>query len=139
LYTDYTYLTTGVTPNPIVAPGPGRGTYMNAQKFSGGKAAEVGYIIDSMTHIVNVPGYSTYTYASVRTGGWQPGPGTTDSLLNTNAGLAFYVDAARHLKPSVNKNEQENQRGMNMLFIDGHVQPVNVKEAWQAITGKEAL
>ena len=26
---------------------------------------------------------------------------------------------------------------MNMLFLDGHVTPVNVKEAWQAITGKD--
>jgi prepilin-type N-terminal cleavage/methylation domain-containing protein/prepilin-type processing-associated H-X9-DG protein len=142
LYTDYAYITAGANPpghsaqNPL---GQARGLYMTKSQWADKKSAEVGYIIDSMTHIVNIPGFSTYSYASVRTGGWQPGPGFTDSLLNTNAGLAFYVDAARHLKPSSTKQQQENQRGMNMLFLDGHVQPVNVKEAWQAITGKEAL
>jgi prepilin-type N-terminal cleavage/methylation domain-containing protein/prepilin-type processing-associated H-X9-DG protein len=135
LYTDYAYITagTGTASNPN---GNGRGLYMRSTQWAQKKSAEVGYIIDSMVHIVNTPGFPTYSYNAVRTGGWQPGPGTTDSLLNTNGGLAFYVDAARHLKVGSNKAQQEKSRGMNMLFFDGHVQPVNVQEAWTAITGK---
>jgi prepilin-type processing-associated H-X9-DG protein len=28
-------------------------------------------------------------------------------------------------------------KGMNMLFCDGHVSPVSVREAWSAITLKQ--
>jgi prepilin-type processing-associated H-X9-DG protein/prepilin-type N-terminal cleavage/methylation domain-containing protein len=152
LYTDYAYITAGANPpghsvNNQAGGTTARGLYLTAQQWADRRSAEVGFVIDSMTHIVNVPGFSSYTYASVRSGGWQPGgpitpsmtPAQMDSKLNTNGGLAFYVDAARHLKPSSTRDQQENQRGMNMLFLDGHVSPVNVKEAWSAITGKEAL
>jgi prepilin-type processing-associated H-X9-DG protein len=46
----------------------------------------------------------------------------------------FYVDARRHAKPNTTKKESYGSvRGMNMLFADGHAQPVNVREAWNAI------
>jgi prepilin-type N-terminal cleavage/methylation domain-containing protein/prepilin-type processing-associated H-X9-DG protein len=137
LYTDYAYITSGATGSAQNPVGNARGLYMTATQWADKKSAEVGYVIDSMTHIVNVPGFSSYTYSFVQAGGWQPGPGSSDSLLNTNAGKAFYVDASRHLKPGSTRQQQENQRGMNMLFLDGHVSPVNVKEAWTAITGKD--
>jgi prepilin-type N-terminal cleavage/methylation domain-containing protein/prepilin-type processing-associated H-X9-DG protein len=108
----------------------GRGLYVKAVRFTK-RGATRGLIVDSMTHIVNVPGFNLYDYSSVLTGGWQPGP-TTDPY--TNGGLAFYVDASRHLKPGTKAKDRD--RGMNMLFCDGHVVPVSVREAWTAITGK---
>jgi prepilin-type processing-associated H-X9-DG protein len=101
-------------------------------KWAPMKSAECGYIIDSMTHIVNVPGFSAYVYASVQTGGWQPGPASDPY---TNGGLAFYVDASRHLKAGQKANDRV--KGMNLLFCDGHVTPVSVREAWSAFTMKQ--
>jgi prepilin-type processing-associated H-X9-DG protein len=110
----------------------GRGLYVRKSKWAPKASAECGYIIDSMVHIVNVPGYSAYSYHAVRTGGWQPGPAASPY---TNGGLAFYVDGGRHLKGG--RTTDDRKRGMNMLFLDGHVQPVSVQEAWTAITGKQ--
>ena len=91
-----------------------------------------------MTHIVNVPGFAAYTYASVLTGGWQPGPNPgNETSLYTNGGAAFYVDASRHQKPNPKVRTDDKVRGMNMLFCDGHVSPVGVREAWEAITLKK--
>ena len=91
-----------------------------------------------MTHIVQVP-YSTsfgpnkdthYNQYILNGGGWQPGPAASPY---TNGGLAFYVDGSRHLKPGAKKND--TTKSMNMLFVDGHVTPVSVREAYTAITG----
>ena len=108
----------------------GRGLYVKSNRWSK-RGASRGLIVDSMTHIVAVPGFNLYLYTSVTTGGWQPGPASDPY---TNGGLAFYVDASRHLKPG--KKAKDSDRGMNMLFCDGHVLPVSVREAWTAITGK---
>ena len=123
--TDYAYITAG-------AIGTGRGLYVRKAKWAPKASAECGLITDSMVHIINVPGFAAYNYASVRTGGWQPGPITSPY---TNGGLAFYVDAGRHVKGG--KARDDRQQGMNMLFLDGHVSPVSVQGAWQAITGKD--
>lgn len=126
LIKDYNYITAS-----------GRGTYQKKTKYSLGKSAETGYVIDSMTHIVNVPGYgSNYAYTDITAGGWQPGPFGTASSLYTNGGLAFYVDASRHAKPNARKSDKD--KTMNMLFLDGHVTSVSVRDAWEAITGKKA-
>jgi len=132
LVNDYAYIT--ADPN-------GRGSYVRqmmwAGKSSARNPAEVGLIIDSMTHIVNVPGFGTnYQYTDVQSGGWQPGPIGTETSLYTNGGLAFYVDAARHLRKGPKIDDRV--KGMNMLFVDGHVTTVSVRDAWTAITGKQA-
>jgi prepilin-type N-terminal cleavage/methylation domain-containing protein/prepilin-type processing-associated H-X9-DG protein len=120
---DYAYVTANAA----------RGVYVRKAKWAPRQSAECGYVIDSMVHIVNVPGFgSNYAYADVRTGGWQPGP---VSSPYTNAGLAFYVDGGRHLKGG--RTNDDRKRGMNMLFLDGHVASVSVQEAWTAITGKQ--
>jgi prepilin-type N-terminal cleavage/methylation domain-containing protein/prepilin-type processing-associated H-X9-DG protein len=119
--TDYAYVTNTQ-----------RGVYVRKAKWAPKASAECGFITDSMVHVINVPGFAAYNYASVRTGGWQPGP---ISSPYTNAGLAFYVDAGRHVKGG--KARDDRQQGMNMLFLDGHVSPVSVQQAWQAITGKD--
>jgi prepilin-type processing-associated H-X9-DG protein len=109
---------------------------MKKSRFSK-RPAETGYIIDSMTHIVNVPGYSGtvglnngYQWSNITQ--WQPHNG----LTGTPGGTAFYVDALRHLP--VNSPKNPNKRGMNMLYLDGHVASVSVKEAWESITLKKA-
>jgi len=120
--TDYAY---------IINPMPNnRGLYVKANRWTR-RGSERGILIDSMTHIVNVPGFSAYNYASVLSGGWQPGPLNS---IETNGGLAFYVEAGRHLGPG--KKINDRVQGMNMLFCDGHVTPVSVREAWTAITLK---
>jgi prepilin-type N-terminal cleavage/methylation domain-containing protein/prepilin-type processing-associated H-X9-DG protein len=118
--TDYTYIRADRT----------RGLYLKPNKFSR-HPSEKGLIIDSMTHIVNIPGYAAYSYDSVRSGGWQPGPAASPY---TNGGLAFYVDASRHAKPGRQKSDRV--KGMNLLYLDGHAGPVSVRDAWEAMTGK---
>ena len=132
---DYAYITQ-------VAPPASRGRYLKMTKFADKHSSEVGYICDSMTHILQVPGatgvwntpnsYST----NILPDKWQPGPPGSDSSLTTYSGTAFYVDGLRHVNPSWKK--KDSYKSINMLFVDGHVVPVSVKEAWQAITGYEA-
>src|SRR5439155_14648703 len=116
LINDYAYVTN-----------TGRGTYQRQTKWTT-KPAETGYIIDSITHIVNVPGYSSYNWTSITQ--WQP----YDGITGSPGGTAFYVDARRHARTTQKKDS--GIKGMNMLFCDGHAAPVSVQEAWQAITGK---
>jgi prepilin-type N-terminal cleavage/methylation domain-containing protein/prepilin-type processing-associated H-X9-DG protein len=119
LINDYTYITTG-----------GRGVYVKKNKWSK-RPAEMGYLIDSQTHIVNIPGFGTnYQWTDITQ--WQPHNGLTGSP----GGTAFYVDATRHLASNTPKNP--NKRGMNMLFLDGHVQSVSVREAWEGLTLKSS-
>jgi len=125
--TDYAYCT-GI-----------RGAYVKdvrwAQRDGG---ATVGLVIDSITHIVNMPGFSSYLYqgnvikvANPIKYNVQPWSG----LTGNPAGTGFYVDAARHLRQGATPSD--TAKGMNMLFVDGHVSPVSVRDAWQAITGRE--
>lgn len=82
-----------------------------------------GLLVDSITHVVNTP----ITFNS-RTGMWfpydpiQPGPSGS-----------FYVDAARHARPGLSKQESYTRKSVNMLFCDGHAEIVSVREAWNAI------
>jgi len=117
LVNDYAYVTAA-----------GRGSYQKAAKWAKGQSAECGYIIDSMTHIVNVPGYSTYQWSQITQ--WQP----YDGLTGVPGATAIYIDARRHANPKQRKDA--NVKGMNMLFCDGHVASVSVRDAWEAITGK---
>jgi prepilin-type processing-associated H-X9-DG protein len=121
--TDYAYI--------INTGASARGLYVKANRWTR-RGSERGIIVDSMTHIVNVPGFSAYNYSSVQSGGWQPGP---PNSIETNGGLAFYVEAGRHLKPGGKVNDRV--QGMNMLFCDGHVTSVSVRDAWAAITLKQ--
>jgi prepilin-type N-terminal cleavage/methylation domain-containing protein/prepilin-type processing-associated H-X9-DG protein len=60
-----------------------------------------------------------------------------DPFFNGVAGEAFYrVDGTRHLKPGVKKKEVIlNSRGINMLFVDGHVSSVTPLEGYNATIG----
>jgi len=135
LRNDYAYITN-------VAPPASRGRYIKQTQWADKHSSEVGFVIDSMTHIVQVPGSTAVATtpgsftANVMPDKWQPGPPGTESTFYTVGGAGFYVDGKRHLSPRSRKSAEE--RGMNMLFVDGHVQSVSVKEAWTAITGFEA-
>ena len=127
-----------------LTPNNNRGLYPRAQKFVGRRSSEFGVVVDSMTHIVNIPGYSSYSYSTILANGWQPWPGNTTQVY-TGAGAAtmpaFYVDGARHAGPRAGRwasatSYDDATRGMNMLFGDGHVAGVSVREAWTAFTGK---
>jgi general secretion pathway protein G len=84
------------------------------------KSAERGLIADAVAHVISTPG----TFGS--TGKWQP----FDPVVFG----AFYVDAARHAKHGISKDQTYTSvKGFNMLFCDGHAAPVSVKEAWNAI------
>jgi prepilin-type processing-associated H-X9-DG protein len=45
------------------------------------------------------------------------------------------VDAMRHVAASADKKKILKQRGVNMLFVDGHAAPVTPREAWIAAYG----
>ncbi|MEM1011097.1 MAG: type II secretion system protein [Planctomycetota bacterium] len=79
---------------------------------------------DSMFHILNTP--STFNYQ-------------TDRVHPFNFGESvwvgpplFAVDATRHLRGAT-KEEAMTQKGLNMLFVDGHVEKLSVAEAYNAI------
>ena len=78
------------------------------------------------------------TPASLGNANWVSTPGTITSTskwqpFDDVKWGAFYVDGRRHMKPSATKLQTYNDRGLNMLFCDGHAAPVSVKEAWNAI------
>lgn len=45
------------------------------------------------------------------------------------------VDATRHLAPTGSKAKVIKQKGVNMLFVDGHASTVSPREAWNAVRG----
>ena len=112
-----------------------RGSYLKTNQFAR-RSAEKGLVVDSMTHVMNIPSATTRDYNAAIANGWQPGPAGTESSLYTNGGKALYVDAGRHLKGSRAKDDKV--RGMNMLFCDGHVTSVSVREAWEAMVSQKA-
>ncbi|MGB7161180.1 MAG: type II secretion system protein [Tepidisphaeraceae bacterium] len=125
--TDYAYFTTN-----------SRGAWVRKTHWADRRSSEVGYVTDSMTHIINIPGFGTnYTYSlDIAPGGgkWQP---SLTGNPYTGGATIIYIEPARHLKRGATRVQQGAERGMNMLFLDGHVTPVNMKEAWAAMTGKD--
>ena len=62
------------------------------------------------------------------------------SFMQRNAGTAFNpsrnftVNALRHAKPGIKtRRDALKVKGMNLLFADGHAEPVTVGQAWNAI------
>jgi prepilin-type processing-associated H-X9-DG protein len=87
------------------------------------KPSEHGIIADSIWHVIEWSGGKVEINPSTHR--W--GPYDTDPLPT------FMVDGARHLKPGTTKQQSFNAKGVNMLYVDGHVNTCNVKEAWEAI------
>ncbi|HEX8916524.1 MAG TPA: type II secretion system protein [Humisphaera sp.] len=101
----------------ITASATPRGRYPLRNVWS--KPAERGLVADAVAHILQTPA----TMSS--SGQWQP--------FDPVGTGAFYVDGARHHAPGVAKAKTYSSPGMNMLFCDGHVSTVSVRQAWNAI------
>jgi prepilin-type N-terminal cleavage/methylation domain-containing protein/prepilin-type processing-associated H-X9-DG protein len=66
----------------------------------------------------------------------QPAMMGLDYPLASVPGQAYVsVDATRHVAPTAAKQKVLKQRGVNMLFVDGHAQAVSPREAWNAVRG----
>jgi len=115
-----------------------RGAWIKKSHWADRRSAEVGYITDSMVHIINIPGFgNNYRYSlDIAPGGgkWQP---SLTGNIYTGAATIIYVEPGRHLKRGAPRSQAESARGMNMLYLDGHVAPVNMKECWAALTLKD--
>lgn len=92
-----------------------------ARQIEWTKPTDRGLITEAVTHIVNFPTSisETTTWYPVR-----PGEPATPT---------FYVDGARHAPPGTTRAKEYVVPFMNMLYCDGHVAPVSVKEAWKCL------
>jgi prepilin-type N-terminal cleavage/methylation domain-containing protein/prepilin-type processing-associated H-X9-DG protein len=128
------------------AAGTARGVYMTKEYYSKKKGADRGVVIDSMEWYATLPaGSSTnmliYTNpgnwyktlirdANGNLGAWQPAP--AGNIYTGNAGNAFTVDGQRHVR--TNSPRSDGTKSMNLLYCDGHVSAVTVREAAEAFT-----
>ena len=101
------------------------GAYLRQTQWT--HPADRGLLADSVTHVLDLPAASFD-----RTNPIMP---FNYNMFSTSAAPKnmFYVDASRHLKPGVTKDQAFVQRGINMLFCDGHAAPVSPPEAWDAL------
>jgi prepilin-type processing-associated H-X9-DG protein/prepilin-type N-terminal cleavage/methylation domain-containing protein len=88
------------------------------------RPSEHGIIADSIWHVIEWSGGQKEIDPTAHT--W--GPFQPSETLPT-----LMIDATRHLKPGTTKQQSFNQKGTNMLYCDGHVSSVSVKDAWEAI------
>jgi prepilin-type processing-associated H-X9-DG protein len=96
------------------------GRYFRQTEWS--KSTDRALIADSVTHVLQTPLTikSTDTWYPVR-----PGEAATPTFL---------IDGGRHAPPTVTSHIKEYDTPyLNMLFCDGHVSAVTVREAWNAI------
>jgi prepilin-type N-terminal cleavage/methylation domain-containing protein/prepilin-type processing-associated H-X9-DG protein len=102
----------------------GNGRYTRQVEWT--KSSERALLTDSISHTTKImPTFSPTSKMMP----WDFGPGDSPPVpLEVNQ-----LDASRHLKPGATKAQAWSQKGMNMLFCDGHAEPVSVKDAWNAI------
>lgn len=98
------------------------GNYYRACKWK--NATNRALVCESMFTILTVPGSWTWSSAS-------PMPSTVYVNPSVNP---FSLDFNRHNPRG--SNAGESQRLMNMLYCDGHVEPVSAREAYRAIRFK---
>jgi len=94
-----------------------RGSYTPQAKWT--KSSERALLIDSITHVISTP----QTFDSA--GRWFP----YDPIVFG----AFYVDAGRHGKYGMTKQESYKKPSVNILFCDGHAETTSVRNAWNAV------
>jgi prepilin-type N-terminal cleavage/methylation domain-containing protein/prepilin-type processing-associated H-X9-DG protein len=98
-----------------------RGSYRRKAHWT--KPSERALILDSITHVVQTPG--SITSASR----WFP-----YDPVNASDSSLFYVDGNRHGLIGTSKADSyAKERGLNVLFCDGHADKLNVREAWNAV------
>jgi len=104
-----------------IAQSGSRGRFLKQTEWT--KPTDRGLLIDSVAHMLQMPGTPEVISPTHK---WQP----FDPVAFTAD--AFYVDGARHGPPGVSKEKTYRTAYMNMLFCDGHVGSVSVKDAWNA-------
>jgi prepilin-type N-terminal cleavage/methylation domain-containing protein/prepilin-type processing-associated H-X9-DG protein len=98
------------------------GAYFRSSQWV--RAAEHGLIADSKWHVIDWVS-TLRTQPINRNNTWNP---------YTGSGLPdFLIDGHRHLKRGTTKEATYDRPGTNMLFCDGHVATVSVKDAWNAV------
>jgi prepilin-type N-terminal cleavage/methylation domain-containing protein/prepilin-type processing-associated H-X9-DG protein len=104
-----------------ITGGKPRGRYVKQVEWK--KASDRCLVADAVTHILGTSGPPFDSTV----GKWQP----YDPIAAV-AGY-IYLDGNRHGAPNTTKKQSYNKPCLNMLFCDGHAQPVSVKQAWNAI------
>jgi prepilin-type N-terminal cleavage/methylation domain-containing protein/prepilin-type processing-associated H-X9-DG protein len=128
------------------------GTYIKLVNYTNKRTGDKAIVADSLTWDIRWPAvnnsWNTATYYSTNifrpadaatntAGKWQPGaPFFTNALwgTGTTAGSTnlWTVDAERHKRPSSKRND--TLKTLNVLFVDGHVNTMSVREAHEAFT-----
>ena len=93
------------------------GTFVK-QSVWGKKGSDRGVIRCATTEIIQVP--ASFSRSTAKYSPFDTAWGTV------------YSDSTRHLKPGTTKKAAPDQQGLNMLFADGHAEPVSIVEAWQS-------
>jgi prepilin-type processing-associated H-X9-DG protein len=81
------------------------------------KASDRGLVADADLEMIPVP--STFSRVLAQ-------------FYPYNSGYIFSVNASRHLKTNTPRSASLDQKGVNLLFCDGHVGQVSIIEAWQS-------
>jgi prepilin-type N-terminal cleavage/methylation domain-containing protein/prepilin-type processing-associated H-X9-DG protein len=98
------------------------GSYFKATQWV--RPAEHGLICDSTWHIIDWDS-AIRTQPLKRSSTW--GNYVTSPLPN------FLIDGNRHLKPGTSKDASYDRPGVNLLYCDGHVATVSVRDCWNAV------
>jgi prepilin-type N-terminal cleavage/methylation domain-containing protein/prepilin-type processing-associated H-X9-DG protein len=93
------------------------GTFVK-QGVWGRKGSDRGVICCATVEMIQVP--ATFARSTAKYAPFDTAWGT------------LFADATRHLKPGTSKKAALDQKGVNMLFADGHAAPVSIVEAWRS-------
>jgi prepilin-type processing-associated H-X9-DG protein len=96
------------------------GTFVKAS-VRGRKGSQRGLVMDSSVEFVSASGGGIKTFSR----------GTT--IFAPFAGATNFIDGARHLKRGATRQQALNERGVNVLYCDGHAAEASIIEAWMSI------
>jgi len=131
------YIANGASPIPAYAQGGGKGQFFKMEQW-GRHGQDKGIIADS--NGFDLIASNNWTKADDLAAAANVGVEPAIFLMpypHVIAGLSSYisVDSTRHLAPTTDKKKALHQRGVNMLFVDGHATTVTPREAWIATMG----
>jgi prepilin-type processing-associated H-X9-DG protein len=117
---------------PAITRGGPNGTYLKASIW-GRKGSQRGLICDSDASII----FTLYTFRR-STINYQPFLTPEIFAQGWDPHSHFTVNSLRHTKPPsdlkpLTRRRYLNVAGMNMLFCDGHAEPVTLAQAWNSI------
>jgi prepilin-type processing-associated H-X9-DG protein len=119
-----TYWQDGKLANLAYIRSDGNGRYSRMVEWT--KSSERALVADSIAHNLRI--LDTFGPTS-KLMPWDYGPATPGNVpADVNQ-----LDGGRHLKRGTTKAQAMNQKGMNMLFCDGHAEPISPRDAWNAI------